>query len=59
MNNDFTRWFAAQPFSTKWIGVISIIIPVLMKLMLLSPHWVVFYSPLIFKKFQVHIIDLI
>ena len=53
MSNDFTRWFNAQPTSTKWIGVLSLLVPVLVKFGLVGVHRLVFHWSLILKAFQV------
>lgn len=54
MNNELTQWFALQPFFTKWICVFSLVIPVILKFRLMTPHYFVFYWPYIIKNFQVH-----
>lgn len=55
MNNELTRWFASQPFFTKWLLVASAVIPLLLKFRIISPHYLVFYWPHIWKSLQVQI----
>lgn len=55
MNNELTQWFNQQPFFTKWICVFSLIIPVILKFRLMTPHYFVFYWPYIIKNFQVNL----
>lgn len=50
--NEFRQWFAQQPFSTKWISVFSLILPLMMKFYLISPHWLVWHSESILWRFQ-------
>lgn len=46
-NSELGRWFAVQPFFTKWFCLASLVLPVLLKLRILSPHYFVFYWPAI------------
>lgn len=50
---DFRHWFAEQPFTTKWITVLSLALPLLMRLQVISPHWLVWHWESISRRAQV------
>ena len=52
--NEFRQWFASQPFTTKWLTVLSLIFPLLLKFGILSWHWVVWEWVHLSHKLQVH-----
>jgi len=54
-NSELMRWWALQPVTTKWIGLLSLLIPVLLKFRLLPSEYVVFYWPWIWRNLQVNI----
>lgn len=51
--SEFRQWFASLPFTTKWLTVFSLTLPVLMKLYIINPYWLVWEWNLITRKFQV------
>jgi hypothetical protein len=51
--SEIRAWFAEQPFSTKWIGVASLSIPLLMKFYILPAHWLVWHWESIAQKYQI------
>ena len=50
--NELKQWFAAQPFTTKWLTVLSLAFPLLLKFRILSWHWVGWEWEYITHKFQ-------
>lgn len=50
---EFRHWFAEQPFTTKWITVFSLVLPLLMRLQVIGPHWLVWHWESISRRAQV------
>ncbi len=57
--SEFKEWFREQPFITKWIVILSALIPLTMKLSIIPPYFIVFHWESIKLKFQVMIINFI
>lgn len=51
--SDFKTWFGEQPFTTKWLTVFSLAIPLLMKFRLITPHYLVWHWESITRGFQI------
>ena len=51
--NEAKQWFTALPFTTKWVTLFSLLLPLLLKFRLISPHWLVWHWPSIAHSFQV------
>lgn len=51
--SELRKWFSEQPFTTKWLTVFSLTIPLLMKFQIISPSWLVWHWESITWRFQV------
>lgn len=52
MWQDIRRWFHSQPFNTKWVLVLSIVVPLLLMSGAVHPYYVIFHSSLVWRRLQ-------